>query len=342
MIACLLLVVLSLATAASAAETPLGSLPATFVGTLPCADCFGIRVQINLLPDGAFTQRKTYLRDGRDESVYEIGAWILNDRTLVLNGGGETRAYWSVVDPRTLRAREGAGREIESRLPFDLTRAPEVLPLEPRVRLRGLFREMPGGARFSDCLSGLQWPVSTSGGYGDLQAAYRVRTKKKASPDLMVTLDARIDATPALGARGEPMLVVERFVRASPGAICMETPGRIALADTRWRPIVVRGQPVRLDDAQHTPWIELDSQRQRFMGSAGCNRISGSWSGTTGDRLRFNGVTATRMACPRMDVEEAFLDALEHTRHYRFSGRNLELIGQDGALLARLEESNLD
>src|SRR5258705_8607676 len=56
----------------------LGALPATYIGLLPCADCAGIRYQINFLPDGAYMQRMTHLLDAHDDSHYELGAWSLS------------------------------------------------------------------------------------------------------------------------------------------------------------------------------------------------------------------------------------------------------------------------
>jgi hypothetical protein len=38
---------------------PLGTLPATWAGDLPCADCPGIRHQLELCPDQAFCLRRT-------------------------------------------------------------------------------------------------------------------------------------------------------------------------------------------------------------------------------------------------------------------------------------------
>ena len=61
--------------AEQAASEALGALPATFVGELPCADCPGIRHQLDLWPDGAFFLRRTYL--GR-----EPGQRLRRDRRL--------------------------------------------------------------------------------------------------------------------------------------------------------------------------------------------------------------------------------------------------------------------
>ena len=54
------------------AEKILGQLPASFSGDLPCADCPGIRYQLDLFSDHVFFLRMIYL--GKDESFDDIGA----------------------------------------------------------------------------------------------------------------------------------------------------------------------------------------------------------------------------------------------------------------------------
>ena len=81
-------------------EGTLGGLPATYLGVLPCADCEGIRHQINLLPGGAYMQRMTYFRDNRDESFYELGTWTLSrdGRTLAFDRFSEREVSTWLMD----------------------------------------------------------------------------------------------------------------------------------------------------------------------------------------------------------------------------------------------------
>ena len=92
---------------------------------------------------------------------------------------------------------------------------------------------------------------------------------------------------------------------------------------------------------QSEPWIHLDSHSKRVTGSGGCNRISGSYQ-TGRDSLRFGALVTTRMACPQMNTEAAFLRALGETRRFRAHGRTLELLDSHGKVLVRLEERNLE
>ena len=329
------------ASKAAVSGSALGALPATFTGLLPCADCMGIRYQLNLLPGGAYMQRMTYLRDGRDDGYYDLGAWSLSgDGTLTLHGGREGDARWAVKNSRTLRKLDRRGNPIDSKLPYELTRRPGVEPMEPRVRLSGMFRYMADAARFRDCRSRLQWPVEMSGDYRTLERVYVAR-REAPGAELLVSLQGRIEPRPKMEGDGaEPTLVVEKFVDAMPGRKCEERALQAGLENSRWRPVRIGERYVTVSAQQREPWIVLDPGSKRATGSGGCNRISGSYE-TGNGTLRFSPMISTQMACPSMETETAFLRALNATRRYRIQGRTLELMDGDGKPLVRLEERNL-
>jgi copper homeostasis protein (lipoprotein) len=56
----------------------LGPLPAGFTGVLPCADCPGVRYQLDLYPDQAFVLRTTYLEREPDNVFDDIGGFLLD------------------------------------------------------------------------------------------------------------------------------------------------------------------------------------------------------------------------------------------------------------------------
>jgi copper homeostasis protein (lipoprotein) len=82
----------------SAQAAPVGALPASFIGELPCADCPGIRYQLNLFPDRAFFSRMTYLGRSDDTNSDDIGSWVVSsDRsTIVLKGGRDAPAMFKI------------------------------------------------------------------------------------------------------------------------------------------------------------------------------------------------------------------------------------------------------
>jgi len=114
------------------AEAPvIEGLPASFSGTLPCADCPGILYQVNLLPDHTFVSRMSYLE--RDTHIDDGGIWELagDGKTLVLRGRRGEKQKFALRDGDTLRKLDRAGQEIVSKLNYDLKRDPTLAPLEP-------------------------------------------------------------------------------------------------------------------------------------------------------------------------------------------------------------------
>lgn len=320
----------------------LAPFPATFVGLLPCADCAGIRYRIDFFEGGSYEQRMTYLRSGHDESFYQFGRWTLSGdgRTLTL-GGGADRALWSLQDHNMLHKLDLHGRRIDSKLPDELTRRRSANPMEPRGTVSGMFRSMADASRFRECRSGLEWPVAMSDDYRALERAYLTQ-RDAPGTELMVSLEGRIEQRPKIEGRGsEATLVVERFLRASPGATCGASMASADVEDSRWRLVDLGGHPVTVPKDEHELWMTLDSHQKRLTGSGGCNRISGGYE-IGAATLRFTRVASTMMACPSLDLETQFLRALDATRTYRVSGRALELRDKTGTVIARLEEANLN
>jgi len=117
----------------AAADPGLAGLPATFVGTIPCADCPGIRYQVNLLPDRTYVSRLTYLE--RNTEFVDDGSWLTTEdgKILVLEGQRGSREQFSLRLADTLRKLDADGHEINSQFNYDLKRSPTFAPLESQT-----------------------------------------------------------------------------------------------------------------------------------------------------------------------------------------------------------------
>ena len=122
---------------------------------------------------------------------------------------------------------------------------------------------------------------------------------------------------------------------AAPEASAPAAPAA-ALEGTEWRLVDIGGQPspAGADSTRH-PGFTLLADGRKVQGSAGCNRMTGTYQ-LDGQKLKFGPLATTRMACPAMQTETAFLKALEATTRYEVSGSSLTLYGADTAV-ARLE-----
>lgn len=92
----------------------------------------------------------------------------------------------------------------------------------------------------------------------------------------------------------------------------------------------LEGREVTVEDfnGDELPYMELYTQENRFSGFSGCNRMTGSlffeW-----DVLRFGQIASTMMACPNMEGEGQFLEALGGITHYHLENNRLYL-SKDG------------
>lgn len=77
-----------------------------------------------------------------------------------------------------------------------------------------------------------------------------------------------------------------------------------------------------------------DSQ---MAGDTGCNRFFGNFAATD-NTLEFNNVGCTRMMCPQMQFENAFLSTIEKTASYNVSKDQLVLKDSLGNIIALLKK----
>ncbi len=93
------------------ADSPIGPLPVTFSGTLPCADCKGERYKVTLQADRWFFDATSKSRSGDSQGTdLGCGRWRLSEggRILSLDSGADAygndwRTIWRVEDDHSLR-----------------------------------------------------------------------------------------------------------------------------------------------------------------------------------------------------------------------------------------------
>lgn len=333
-------------TATSSPDAPQlagGPLPAAFSGLLPCADCPGIRWTLDLFPDGVFFQRLEYLEASETEGTAvfdEIGRWVLSSdgEVLVLGGGREAPQFFAPRADGTLRKLDGEAREIESKLDYDLRRAASFAALEPRLTLSGLYSYFADADVFRDCLTGLRLPVAGEADRLALEGAY-LAARTEPGQALMAVVEGRLASRPAMeDGRFVTTLVVEKFLRLEPDAACPPPFAALPLEGVDWQAVRVGDRAVAAEARQgpRAPGLRFDAGTKRFGGSGGCNRLAGTYA-LNGSSLRLEGAAATKMACPDLEAEQAFVRALEATARHRVLGGMLELYDAEGALLVRFE-----
>ncbi len=315
-------------------------LPASFIGTLPCADCEGISHHLDLWPDQTYHLRREYLGKPGETRDDEIGRWHASPEieAIVLSTAGGEEVAWKVIGPDQLRLLGRDGKPIESTLPYDLISDGSLIQTDLSLRLAGMFVYYADSALFRECISGRGLPVSEDAGYMSLQRAY-VETRVEPLEEVLVTLDATIAERPVMEGPPRHSLVVEQMIAAWPGETCTRERTQPPLANTYWRIRNLLGEPVEgLLDAKEPYLLLLDGEEPRFAATVGCNTKIGGYAQYE-ESLRFQAGPSTLMACPPLlqDSETRLDQVLAQTRALRRGGYAMTLNDEDGAILAILE-----
>jgi heat shock protein HslJ len=314
-------------------------LPATFSGTLPCADCPGIRHELNLWPDGVFHLRREWLGRGGSES--DLGRWRLDPsrKAILLYGGREMPLQFEVKGPRTLRQLDIRGRHIESDLPYELTSDGTLSHLDLDLSMHGMFRYLADAARFEVCYTGRSYPVAMEGDYLALERAYVAADKPAPGAPLMASFEGQITERPAMeGDQLIPTVVVQRFVGLFPSQTCERAMSEASLPNTYWRIVALAGEPIPAVQNRREPHLILRLPDNRYRATVGCNQLTGSYA-VNGERISFRQGASTRMACPPpLDVrEERLRRVLGEAQGWNIAGQTLELLDREGANIATFE-----
>lgn len=206
--------------------------------------------------------------------------------------------------------------------------------------LTGMFFYMADAAIITLCADGRRLAVAMEGDYLALESAY-LRDSRQPAQELLVSVEGTVETRPPMEGAPRPHLVVKRFIGTWPRETCGNTLADSPLRNTYWKLVRLEGAPVPVAEGQTEPHLILASDELRVSGSGGCNRVMGSFE-LDGDRIRFNQVASTMMACADgMDIEQRFLKSLESVERLRISGSHLDVLDAGGAVVARFEAVTL-
>ena len=107
------------------------------------------------------------------------------------------------------------------------------------------------------------------------------------------------------------------------------------LRGNTWQLVTLNGAPVEKKKSQ--PTLTFAGTSTRLYGMAGCNRYSTEYSLTEGDYLDIPAPVTTKMACPELELEREFLEALEGTANFSVADETLSLTDAAGAQVATFQ-----
>jgi copper homeostasis protein (lipoprotein) len=333
---------------------------ATYSGTLPCADCVGIRYVLSLCPDGRFYRQRTYLRsENSGETVLDAGAWSAtwsgNASVLNLTSTTQDREAFTVSSANSLllldRESDRAACAGQPEANCTLTREPRAYAPQGLYRIRGIYREAGGRQTLQPCGSRTPLPAATSGQPLLLQRLSKAAAGGKPA---LVTVTALFDNAGNPG--GGETLRIANVLTAQPGGACP--------AAVRVPPMVAGLRPPSANEVQPqagllarlagTSWVltEIDRaappagigegeaslrflQEGRVSGFTGCNRFNGPYT-LAGRSVHFGLMVTTRMACPvSANIEVPYMKALEDARQIDLQDDSFYLVNAAGGRIAR-------
>lgn len=319
------------------------TLPSSFTGMLPCADCPGVLHHLDLWPGGGYALRLEYLE--RDMVVERLGRWHAEParRAIVLDAPEEEETLqWQVLGDGSLRLLDHAGEPIASDLPYGLAAGP-LDPVAISAPMTGMFTYFADAALFQECLTGQRLPVLMEADYLALERAYLEARAAPMAP-LLARLDGRIAMAEQMEGPARPSLTVERFHHVTPGGACATARAPAGLVNSFWRVDVAEAQALDGAGGGREPYLLLLPEADgatRFSATAGCNMMMGSYE-LDDDALTFGPVATTMMACPPpLDrLEQGFAAALEAVARFEIDGHALRLLDADGRIRMQLTAVN--
>jgi uncharacterized lipoprotein YbaY/heat shock protein HslJ len=312
-------------------------LPATFQGDLPCRDCEAVRYQLNLWPDQVFHMRRTWVGKNRQRDV--IGRWWVDpDRHVLVVRGADHKSQYQIVGPDRLRLLPPNDAPPGSDLDYSLTAGEKFVPFDAHLPLRGMLEYVGDEARFTECLTGRDYPLIKAGDYAALEHAYLAAGAEAGGP-IMASFDGGIIRRPeGSGEDSGPGVMVDRFVGVWPGESCERAVDKASLTNTYWKILRLGGTEIAPGEGRREPNLILRADDAQFTATVGCNQIVGGYT-LSRDRLAFGAAAATKMACPAPldDWEQRLVDVLGSTAAWRIDAQTMELLDAGGATLALLQ-----
>ena len=128
------------------------------------------------------------------------------------------------------------------------------------------------------------------------------------------------------------------------GIFAMCAPKKEIPVESNWalETICTDGNEISVPEG-YSPYLAFLADK-KISGETGCNRFFGDYT-AKGKNLTFTNVGSTRMMCPEMAFENAFLNVINETAQYTITDKSLALKDKDGniiALLKKIEPTSLE
>ncbi|GAB3433002.1 META domain-containing protein [Niabella aquatica] len=109
------------------------------------------------------------------------------------------------------------------------------------------------------------------------------------------------------------------------------------LTGKEWKLLELNGKPVVLDTTfPKYPHVRFETEN-KVSGNLGCNTFGGNYKPSANNTLEISDINATMIACPNLQVEQAFLEVLKSTKAFSINNDTLDLNNEKQETIARLK-----
>ncbi|MFT3901859.1 MAG: META domain-containing protein [Niabella sp.] len=103
-----------------------------------------------------------------------------------------------------------------------------------------------------------------------------------------------------------------------------------------WTLAELNGKTIVLDATfPGKPSLGFEKEGSKFFGNGGCNKFGGVLELKDGDSIKLLNIAATQMACPNLEVETSYFEALRNAQTYQIVGDTLILNSAQASPLAK-------
>ena len=207
--------------------------------------------------------------------------------------------------------------------------AGEPPPVGPGAhRVRGMYVYLADAARFTDCATGVSYPVAMEGASASVERAY-LEARSVPGEAVLAVLQASIAPRPAMEGGMEDAMVVDSLEALFPGMACGGEALDRPVEGTEWVLVRTAGSALPPPGARAT--LRFDRETMQALGSTGCGPYTGTYRLVGGELdISPTAVSATTCAAALKQLQSDFLESLRITGSYRVRGDTLELLGESG------------
>nr|WP_290697255.1 META domain-containing protein [Lacinutrix sp.] len=105
-----------------------------------------------------------------------------------------------------------------------------------------------------------------------------------------------------------------------------------------WALEAVKGEEIDLNKYNKHPNLEINLTTSSVLGNDSCNNFFGDLKTVDNNRLAFNALAGTKMACPNITLSNAIKKALAETQAYKIENLKLLLYNTKGEELLRYKK----